>query len=160
LLALLMGCASSRSIRSPESEIQRRFRDPEQIVIVPPRNERQPTPIRSAMLPVPRRRPPTIFDRLAVAYIVDTLGRVEYQSVSFVVAPQSREFVTSICQFLDKAQFTRPERRTLLLSSWSFDRVNAPSPPAPFVVDTLGDRLRAAARDSVFRELAARRHCP
>ncbi len=103
--------------------------------------------------------------RLLVAFVVDTTGRAEPRSISFVEPSTHRELQESVCDFLrNEAHFVprrsdgRP-RRTLVFMPFGFTLgFVPPASPAP---DVKGyqERARDMARDALVAELESRPHC-
>jgi len=107
-------------------------------------------------------RPNSGSDHLAIAFVVDTVGRVELPTITVVIAPQNRQLVTSVCDALVNARFLQqtPAQRALVLQSFSFDVSRfVPAPPIPFFVDSTRERLRTMPRDKLFESLEAQPHC-
>ena len=104
-------------------------------------------------------------DELVAAFVVDTAGRVEKSSITFVQPPSHREFQESVCKFLqDEATFIPGQtngraRRTLVFMPFAFTlNFDAPSGPAPDVKG-MQEHARAAPRDQLVAELENRPHC-
>ena len=106
-----------------------------------------------------------ISGQLAVAFVVDTTGRVEPASISFVLPPAHAEFQESVCTFLiDRARFVpgrtngRP-RRTLVFVPFAFTvSFGAPLGPRPNV-KAMQEHARALPRDQLVAELESDPHC-
>ena len=103
--------------------------------------------------------------RLVVAFVVDTTGRAEPRSISFVEPSTHRELQQSVCDFLrNDARFVsrrsdgRP-RRTLVVMPFGFTLGFIPPPsPAPDV-KRYQERAREMPRDALVAELESRPHC-
>lgn len=100
--------------------------------------------------------------RVAVAFVLDSAGRVELPTIAFVrSAPE--EFERAVCVFLQHATFTplrangRP-RRALVVQPFDFDPGTGGSVPA---VDdhSIADRLDQMGVPGVFQYLEQLPHC-
>ena len=119
------------------------------------RGPRYPTSLRSS----------GVTGQLVAAFVIDTAGRAEPRSISFVGPFAHREFQESVCKFLrEEARFVpgrsgdRP-RRTLVFMAFAFTLGFAgPTGPAP---DVKGyqKRARALPRDELVADLESRPHC-
>jgi TonB family protein len=106
--------------------------------------------------------------QLVAAFVIDTAGRVEAQSISFVEPGSHREFQQSVCKFLrEEARFIpgrsdgRP-RRTLVFMPFTFT-LSIFGPPVdtpPGVnVKAYQERARELPRDRLVAELESRPQC-
>ena len=99
-----------------------------------------------------------------VAYVVDTSGAVEVQTLTFLDPPPPFGFRQALCDWAARARFTPLRldghpRRALLVHPWSFEvsgGVRRPLPdPSPYRT-----RFRAMPPEAVAAELAILPHCP
>ncbi len=150
LLVLLAGCAQASRTYSTASGP--RFPQPEEIVILPDSG-----PVVRGRIPPrfpPRREegglPPVT---VIVAYVVDTRGRVELTTVSFLESPPQdvndlipHGFRLSVCDYLRDVRFNpttvdRQPRRALVIQPFVFTSTG--SPPTP----------DAKRHEATFREM-------
>jgi TonB family protein len=103
--------------------------------------------------------------QLVVAFVVDTTGRAEPRSISFVEPSAHRDLQESVCDFLrDEARFV-PRlsdgrlRRTLVFMPFAFTIGFAPTARPAADVKGYQERARTLPRDALVAELESRPHC-
>jgi hypothetical protein len=104
----------------------------------------------------------------ALAFVLDTAGRAEYESVSLIGNP-APAFLEESCRMLRNARFTPvwrdgAKRRALIVSEMSFKiephRPGPYLPPARPKVEALRRGFAEKGMARTAEELSARRHCP
>ena len=106
-----------------------------------------------------------VMGQVVAAFVIDTSGRVEPRSISFMQPAAHPEFQQSVCNFLrDEARFIprrsegRP-RRALVFMPFAFT-LNFADPPGPAPnVSAYETRARELPRDQLVAELESRSHC-
>lgn len=141
-----------------------RFLRVDEIVVLPESGD-APVPLRTGYSPryprsarIERRN-----DRLVMAFVIDTTGRVELPTVSVVAPPEDRAFTGSVCLFLAQVRYatTSPPRRVLLLQPFYFQIAPSLSevPSRAPADESLKARLKAMPRAELIAWLETLGHC-
>ena len=161
LAALVVGCAAGRGAAAP------RFAAPEELVLGDS-TEARPRPTAAFAKYPDDMRVANVEAGFATIYVVDTLGRVEYRTISFAPDVPS-QIRASVCTFLRRvvhAPVVRAGRRqrAVLVGPWTFAleggvwynrRFDATPIRAALAAAIAADGMRAA-----LVPVAARQHCP
>lgn len=101
--------------------------------------------------------------QLIAAFVIDSAGRVELPSITFV-EPARSDFHKSICEFLREGRFVPPRsggvpQRTLVFMPFRFWLSTAPPLGPPPDVKVYQTRARALPREELVAELEKGQHC-
>jgi TonB family protein len=157
----LIACASSVQ-RRLAGDVLVRF--PHQAEIVVDTETHTRNPLRSA---APMEYPRPVSGRYdeaepVVAFVIDTAGRVEGPSISFVQSA-SQPFRMTVCRFLRGARYVpqptseRPVR-TLVVQPFIFSR-QVGALRSGLMVDDWNRRVATSSRDDLFAYLTGLPHC-
>jgi hypothetical protein len=162
LALVVCGCTARPPASSPTAA---RFQAPDALLILPADDD-APRAIGRAAPRYPhveraRRTPATV----VAAFVVDTAGNVEYQTIS-LLETAAAPFVQSVCDALGSTRFTPAvmqghRRRALVLASFGFAvfRDGPGEPPTPNVA-SYRRALADQPRDSIIARLERAPHCP
>jgi TonB family protein len=163
-LSTMIGCTTMSSAATPTRlTTATRFPSPENIdVAFDSATGPRPAPCRSnctAKYPAGPRSKGTEAD-VVVAFVVDSSGRAEVPSASFIQDAAEPEFRQAICAYLRDARFVYPRgiqpRRALVVMPVQFT-INRRA--VPLDVKSIERELRQMPRSQVFEQLAASNHC-
>jgi TonB family protein len=101
--------------------------------------------------------------QLIVAFVIDSTGRVEFPSISFVESAHP-EFHKSVCDFVREARFIPPRRdgvpqRILVFMPFRFTLSTAPPLGPQTNVAVYQRRASERPREELVAELEGRPHC-
>jgi hypothetical protein len=167
-MGVALACATASSPARGPSAPSARFADLGSIVIADS-GEGKPQPGTFRVTYPELQRDLGVEAEFAFAYVVDTSGKTEYQTISFIGDVQP-PFVAAMCRWLRTARFERVRRegvatRALIVGDISFtlarSRQDAEQVAPMKRVD--GERLRRSFRargiTSTTQELESHRHC-
>jgi hypothetical protein len=97
--------------------------------------------------------------QLVAAFVIDTTGRAELRSVSFVERASDPGFQTAVCDFLRQARFVPSRaagvpRRALVFMTFQFSLKSLESAEPPTPLPEMG-RYQSLMRETPRRELFA-----
>lgn len=160
---LLSSCATRR--RAMESSRNgSRFPNAGELLVALP-SDSLPRPVhrnRGPEYPVDLRGS-GVTGQLMAAFVVDSTGRVEFRSITFV-EPADVGFHHSVCRFLRDTQF-RPARsdgiprRALVFAPFRFTISSAPPLGPQTNVNVYATRARSAPREELIAALEKQPHC-
>ena len=164
LASVFVGCRSTPSARAVAGP---RFSDSDRIVIAPDDS--------IAILPSENGRPASprypVAEREAgigawpvVAYVIDTMGRIEPRTLTFLPPAPPRNFQTELCAWARLARFTPlrangTARRALMVEPFSFEVSGGDRRPMPDP-EPIRQRLRTLGPAAAIAELEPLPHCP
>jgi TonB family protein len=159
----LAACASAPRAAESTSRLSR-FPDPDQISIAP--DDSLPRPMYTTGGPryPADLRAAGVTGRLVAAFVIDTTGRAELPSVSFVERASDPGFHTAVCDFLRQARFVPSHaagapRRALVFVPFQFWLESA-GPPLPLpAMGRYKTLMRETPRRELFAALEAHPHC-
>ena len=107
-LCLIIACSSSRHTAGIEAETSPRFRDLDVVVVGESGEAREIQGTGYVAYPDEERRR-SVEAAFAIAFLLDTAGRVEHETISFIGGAQSA-FFSEACHWLRSQRFV-PVRR-------------------------------------------------
>lgn len=156
----VLGCSQASQIPPPSGP---RFRDTNDILSVS--DSQVNIPIRGlGYLEYPRHSSAAWAEAdVPVVFVIDTMGRIERETITFLEPVPAREFRSSVCEGLRRAGFGHPvfegrRRRVLVAQLHSFrpDRVHS---ALPRQIGEFWTRYRGLPRTDLFERLESLPHC-
>lgn len=165
VVVALSGCTvASPTVSSHSAPKEKRFPLAEELVLADSAEAQVPT----NRLPLPRfpsaERSRGEEAAFVAAFVLDTLGRVESRSVTFVGdAPAS--FVRTVCAYYKTARFTPVRRdgvarRALIVVPWTFGLQGGRWEKGTINESPVRERLRQEGAVAATAELDSLPHCP
>ena len=162
LALVVCGCTARPPASVPTAA---RFQAPDALLMLPAEGD-APRTITGAAPRYPRsERARRAAATIVAAFVVDTAGNVEYQTIS-LLETAAAPFVQSVCDALRSTRFTPAamqgrRRRALVVASFGFAVFpDGPGDPPTPNVASYRRALADQPRDSIIARLERAPHCP